>query len=131
LIIQAVGLAIVIFIAWYIIKRSALYAKRLSEGEEEDAQNEVITWSRREVLHTAVVVLCLFFLVQLFTSFVGSIYSVFLGFFDKYSGDNYPEHLWLIILYASLFFVLRHSWRTTDWLIQKVLGESKSVEQEE
>jgi hypothetical protein len=125
LIVQAVGLSIVVYASWYLVFKSSNFAEKIFKGDE----NESTGWnySKLEIIHIAVIIMSLYFLVKLFPSFVSAVYSVFMGFFDKYTGDHYPEHLWIIILYASLIFVLRHSRRFTDWLIQKVLSEGESA----
>jgi hypothetical protein len=119
LIIQAIGLAIVLIIGWYFIMRSSPLSKRLAKGNDQHQQQ--INMDKNEIIHVAVIILCLFFVVQLFGSFFNAVYSVIQGLFDRYSGDHYPEHLWILILYFSLIFILIHSKKFSTWMIDKVI----------
>lgn len=121
LIIEAAILVIIFFIGFILITRSGILAKKISpEGKDSEVETKM---EKADVMHVSIIILCLFFIIKLFTSFITAIYSVILAFFNDYVmfKDVLPDKVWTLIVYFAIVIVFMNSRKFSDWLLRKIM----------
>jgi hypothetical protein len=119
--IGAVVLILIFLIGFLLIFKSGLLAKKISKDEDVTAVN--LTMSKNDVIHIAIIILCLFFAIKLFPSFLSTIYLVIMAFVNDFSRfkDLFPQQIWALILYLLILIILFNSHKFSNWLQSKML----------
>ena len=115
-------LCIGIFIIGYLmISRSDYFSRKIFK---DDASSTVeVAIKRSDIIQLSVIILSLYFIVQLFPSFMSSLYTITWSFFNDfiYFKDSYPEFIWTIALYIFIVEVLIYSKKFSIWLESKLI----------
>ncbi len=114
-------MTILILIGYLIIKKSSTISKKIIK-DESDLKVE-ISLNRSEIIHISIVIISLLYIVKLFPSFISAVYMIILNFFDDYTflKDIFPQQIWSIILYITIFVILINSNKFSIWLERKIM----------
>jgi len=116
-----VVLVLIFTIGFLLIFTSAFLAKKVSM--DEDTSDISISMSKNDLIHVSIIVLCLFFIIKLFPSFLSTVYLIIMAFVNDFTmfKDLFPQQVWVPILYLSIIIILINSHKFSNWLQSKML----------
>ena len=116
-----VSMGFLILIGYLIITRSEILARKIFK--KDDVQNIDITLPKHDIIHIAIIIICLYFLISLFPSFLSALYTILFEFVDNYK--KFKELLFqrvgTVIIYFVLLIILTNSKRFSIWLEEKII----------
>ncbi len=112
------GSVLLFGIAGFIFYKSEKISKFIIKEDKEIN----LSFDKDEIINLALVIMCLYFIIALFPSFFGSVQQLIFSFFDNYTyfKDIYPGQIWILIVYVSIFVILRNSKKVSSWLLRQL-----------
>jgi len=121
IIITFVLVILIAFAGIFIIYKSKNISRKIVKDNPDDQLK--VALNKSDIIHLSVIAISLYFLVQLFPSFVGALYSFIINFINDFTMflESYPQYIASILLYVIIFIVLVNSKQFSGWLEKKLL----------